>query len=390
VFGGALDKATGFLDPRLVLTSLLPSIAFWSAALALAGSQVGWARAQHWWSHLSSGANIFVSVVTVALLVLFAFLLSAYEGTLISLYEGYWGRGAAGRWLTSVAAGRHRKRVMGLDEKITALDQAINVLTTDIGQLDEQIAALPAGDERDRLAKEASSQRGQLLAESRQADGLIEFWYRNYPRDVVRVLPTRLGNILKAAEDYPAYEGRYGMDAVFFWPRLFAVMSDSIRSALSDARANFVLLLNVGTLALLLTAGSLAALAFATIHPAAAFWASAAAGAVVAYLMYRSALGPARAYAELVRSAFDLYRGDLLTQLKLSEPATFDGERALWSNLGQMMYRGDASDEDVLDAARAGAPAAAPAPHPGAIASLRDMLGRAGNTIADRLGRNRH
>jgi hypothetical protein len=373
VFGGALDKATGFLDQRLVLTSVLPSVAFWSAGLALAGSQVGWAKAQHWWTHLNSGTNVLVSVVAVALLVLFALLLSAHEGALISLYEGYWGRGPVTGWLAARAAGRHRRRAERITRKIARLDERINALPAEIAQLDHDLAGLrplgrpPAAADRllaRQLAREVAGQRRQARTFPQQADALTGFQYRNYPRDPARALPTRLGNILKAAEDYPAYEGRYGLDAVFFWPRLIAVVPDSTRSDLSDARATFVLLLNVCTLALLFSAGAFAALIFAVIRPADVFWASAAGALVLAYLMYRSALGPAQAYGELVRSAFDLYRGDLLAQLKLSEPASFEQERTLWDNLGQMMYRGDASDPDVLDAARTSAPAAPP-PAPG-------------------------
>jgi hypothetical protein len=373
VFGGALDKATGFLDQRLVLTSVLPSVAFWSAGLALVGSQVGWTQAQHWWTHLNNGTNVLVSVVAVALLVLFALLLSAHEGALISLYEGYWGRGLVTGWLARRAAARHRWRVKRITGKIAQLDEAINALPAEIAQIDRDIAGLrprgrplAAGDRllARQLAKEVARKRRQERTFPQQADALTGFQYRNYPRDPARALPTRLGNILKAAEEYPAYEGRYGLDAVFFWPRLFAVVPDSTRSDLSDARATFVLLLNVCTLALLFSAGAFAALIFAVIHPADVFWASAGGALVLAYLMYRSALGPAQAYGELVRSAFDLYRGDLLDQLKLSEPASFDQERTLWGNLGQMMYRGDASDPEILDAARSAAPPAPP-PAPG-------------------------
>lgn len=386
MFGGALDKVTGFLDQRLVLTSLLPSVAFWSAALALVGSQVGWAHAQHWWAHLSSGTNVLVSVVAVALLVLFALLLSAHESALISLYEGYWGRGPVGRWLAGRAAGRHRRRIESIARKGRHLDERINALPDEIAQMDRDIAAL-RGDRllARQLAKEVASKRRQSRNMPRQADALTEFQYRNYPREPESALPTRLGNILKAAEEYPAYEGRYGIDAVFFWPRLIAVVPDSTRANLSDARATFVLLLNVCTLALLFSVGALAALALAVIHPAGVFWASAAGGVVLAYLMYRSALGPAQAYGELVRSTFDLYRGDLLNQLKLSEPASFAHERTLWSNLGQMMYRGDPSDPDILDSARVSAAAATP-DQGDVISAARSMLEEAGAAILAVLG----
>jgi hypothetical protein len=354
VFGGALDKVTGFLGQRLVLTSLLPAVAFWAAIVALAGSQVGWTRARHWWSHLSGGTNIFLAVVAVALLVLFALVLSGLEGTLIGLYEGYWGRNAAATRLTRFVAAWHRKRVTGIARELGDLDQQIDELGEEIKKLGAQIDSQPAGDQRSTRERERADKTRLFLAKSQRAAALTEFRYRNYPVDPELALPTRLGNILRASEQYPAYEGRYGMDAVFFWPRLLAVVPDSARADLSDARATFVLLLNVCTLALLVSGCAFGALIFAAIRPATDYWVSGAAGLVLAFLLYRSALGPARAYGELVRSTFDLYRGDLLARLDMPEPATFSEERALWQQLAQMMYRGDASQPEVLDAARTG------------------------------------
>jgi hypothetical protein len=311
MIGGMLDKVTGLLGQRLVLTSLLPAIAFWAVVAGLAGSQVGWQHAETRWNHLDTAAHILLSVGAVAVLVLFALILSAYEGALLSLYEGYWGRRGPGSWLASVGKRWHKRQ-------------------------------------RDRLTA---------------AD--YEFLYRNYPRyrgqprdgnDEDRpeyIMATRLGNIIKAAEVYPNDVGRYGMDAVFFWPRLCQVIPDNARSSLDDARTSLTLMLNVCTLASGLAAGALVALAVATIMPAAACWATAVGGAVAALLAYRSALGPARVYGDLVRSMHDLYRGDLLAKLGFALPDTLAAERDLWQNLALQMYRRGANSQALLDAARA-------------------------------------
>jgi hypothetical protein len=309
MFGGMLDKVTGILDQRLILTSLLPAIAFWAAAAGLAGSQVGWQHIDTRWNHLDSTAKILLTVAAIGLLVLFALILSASEGTLLGLYEGYWGSRGPGSWLAAAGKGWHRRR-----RRLKGTD--------------------------------------------------YEFIYMNYPRDrnlnapdvATRpeyIMPTRLGNIIKAAELYPGDEGRYGMDAVFFWPRLYQLIPDNARSSLVDARTSLALMLNICTLGLGLAAGTVIALAATTIKPAAAFWAMAASGVVVAWLAYRSALGPARVYGELVRSMYDLYRGDLLAKLGFAPPDTLTGERELWKNLGLLMYRRAADSQAVLDNARA-------------------------------------
>jgi hypothetical protein len=335
VIGGILDKVTGFLDQRLIQTSLLPSLAFWSAVAVLTGGEIGWGRARTWWVHLGTGTSVLLVVVAVAVLVLFALVLSAQEGALLRLYEGYWGRSDLAVRLARRAAKRHADRVEGLNK--------------DIGKLTDDITKLHDADP-------------EKQAKTRQVAVRFEYQYRNYPRDAVEAMPTRLGNILKSAELYPAYEGRYRMDAVFFWPRLIAVVPDAARADLSDARASLTLLLNVCTLALLLSAGAFVTLAAAMVHPAVAFWAAAGGGLLVALLAHRSALSPAKVYAELVRATFDLYRGDLLGQMKFALPDTLADERALWATLGQQMYRGATSTntEEVLNAARAAAVSPAP------------------------------
>ena len=385
MFGSALDKVTGFLDPRMVLTSLLPSLGFWAAVGALAGTQVGWSPVQHWWTHLSSGASVLLAIAGLAALVLFALVLSAYEGALLSTYEGYWGRGGPTAWLANTVAGWRRRHAGNVDANITALDAASDDLKKTIDALEKSAADLAreikmlAGngvlapqlqqlkDKQQQLGKTEEmlqDQRAVYADKDNQSKALTEYLYSNYPSKLDRVLPTRLGNIIKAAEEYPADKGRYGINAVFFWPRLIAVIPDAARADLSDARASMTLLLNVSTLAFLLGVGSFTALAAAMLHPAAAFWACGAGGLVLAALAYRSALAPGRIYAELVRAAFDLYRVDLLNQLKFGLPDNLDEERALWDNLGQQMYLGAANSPDVLDAARARTVNPPPQPSP--------------------------
>ncbi len=332
MFGGMLDRVTGILDQRMALTSLLPAIAFWAAVAALAGNQIGWQHVGTRWNHLDGTAKILLSVIAIALLVLFALILSASEGALLGLYEGHWGSSGPGNWLATAGKSWHK---------------------------------------RQRRLKRAD----------------YEFIYLNYPRDrnlnapggadrPEYIMPTRLGNIIKAAELYPSDEGRYGIDAVFFWPRLYQVIPDNARTSLIDARTSLALMLNICTLALGLAVGTLITLGVTTVKPAAAWWATAAGGLIVAWLAYRSALGPARVYSELVRSMYDLYRGDLLARLGFALPDTLTGERELWKNLGLQMYRRAADSKAVLEAARA----KAVSQEAGTEASARNVATGKGNS----------
>jgi hypothetical protein len=298
MFGGILDKVTGFLDRRMVLTSLVPSTAVWAAVAILTATHIGLARTFAWWSHLDSESRFVTALTAVALLALFAALLSALEGTVLRLYEGYWGTRRRVTWLARHSADRHRRRMSALDP---------------------------------------------------EDDVQFECRYRNYPRRPEDVMPTRLGNILKGAEQYLGDHRRYCLDAVFFWPRLMWVLPETARGDLADARTSLSLLLNISLLAAALACGSVTALAALQIRPASVFWAAASGAALTSVLAYRSALSIAQVYAELVRSAFDLYRGDLLEQLGFAVPASLGEERELWMNLGQQLYRRGASTPEVLD-----------------------------------------
>ena len=56
------------------------------------------------------------------------------------------------------------------------------------------------------------------------------------PAEPGPVMPTRLGSALRAAESYPGSDERWGLDAVFWWPRLCLLLPDSARNQAGEAR----------------------------------------------------------------------------------------------------------------------------------------------------------
>ena len=90
MFGSMLDKATGWLDQRLITTILLPALAFWSGIGALVIAHLGWDRSGHWWNGLDSLQKIVVAGGALAALLLFAFLVQIALPAVVRGYEGYW------------------------------------------------------------------------------------------------------------------------------------------------------------------------------------------------------------------------------------------------------------------------------------------------------------
>jgi hypothetical protein len=135
--------------------------------------------------------------------------------------------------------------------------------------------------------------------------------YYLYPRErwVDDVLPTRLGNILLAAERYPIE--RYGVDPVIFWPRLYPLLPAEFRQDYEEFVRDYEFPLTLAALASL--TGAICGLgAFVTGQSPATFALAFAGPLIVAYAAYCLALPSAIEMAEQQRTAFDLYRGRLL------------------------------------------------------------------------------
>jgi hypothetical protein len=163
-------------------------------------------------------------------------------------------------------------------------------------------------------------------------------WYLEYsrypaPRDV---LPTRLGNVLRAAERYP--EQRYGAEMILIWPRLYQVLPreaiDDVESARSTMEFLLVLSLWFGGFGV----GAPLMIVFFEGDPLTAA-VSVAVGAGGAYAAYLSAIAAASEYGEQLRSIFDVYRLDLLRRLSLPAVRDITDERRLWQALGALIGR---------------------------------------------------
>ncbi len=64
---------------------------------------------------------------------------------------------------------------------------------------------------------------------------------------------------------------------------------------------------------------------------------------------YLAAVTSATVLGDLVRSCYDLFRGDLLARLGWQMPPTLKRERQLWTVLGQQLYRrGSTQQGDAL------------------------------------------
>ena len=171
---------------------------------------------------------------------------------------------------------------------------------------------------------------------------------RAYPTDEIKkdpyaARPTLLGNILYAYEEYP--RKRYGMDAVFYWTRIWMDMDAEKKQQIDNAWSladGFVSLAAVsflgGLLWIILSLLNLVGLSPARMPVNGWTFLSGVGFVLLGYIFYRSSLPFNRSNGELFKSIFDLYRGkvEAMMKLKPNEKATWE---AAWAYLQYGMLR---------------------------------------------------
>jgi hypothetical protein len=159
----------------------------------------------------------------------------------------------------------------------------------------------------------------------------------NYPSKEAALLPTRLGNIIAAWEEYSAL--RYGMDGVTLWPRLVPLLKkrDFLRYV-DGEKIVFDFLLNLLVVSLLLGVEFCYILLLTRQFQGAALVVTAT--CVAMYLLYQALLVAARQWGTTVKVAFDLFRHDLHQQLGLKPQSAFAEDFELWQDFSRfVIYR---------------------------------------------------
>jgi hypothetical protein len=272
MLGTFLDKLGGLFDRRFI-------VAYWSPlfiGFGLTGGLVIVARGLpvvfDWWVKLSVEEHVVLGVGSLLAVTLLAYVLDALTVPLLRFYEGYW----PWKWLTGP------------------------IITW----------------QKTQKAWRPTSAK------------LYEV-----PRDPALLKPTRLGNVLAAAEEY-SYQ-LYRLDAVTWWPRLVTLLPESFRSQLDTALTPLLALLNLSMLLTFLALGGGASLLLTD----KAWWGVSVVlgGLVLARACYVAAANQAADYGQFVRVAFDLYRHDILKQMHVPVPDNLVEERLLWDALNAMV-----------------------------------------------------
>ena len=189
-------------------------------------------------------------------------------------------------------------------------------------------------DEQDMLARSVQFRGNQAALEIRNA----------FP-EARSILPTQLGNVIRAFETYPRRQ--YGMGAITLYPRLVSVVDEDYSEVMQQSKSSLDFMLNSATLAGMLSG---VILLTSLLYPASLVEAWSTLGAILQALVflllarwfYQQGLGAAASWGNTVKAAFDLYRNDLVAKLGFDyAPKSVNEERRLWENITRRIAFGD-------------------------------------------------
>ena len=245
--------------------------------------------------------------VAVLLLWVLAILLLLLNTLLFRMLEGYFGPFA---WTRGRA--RMQDRYSVATRRLKATYQAI----TD--------PASPASEEAKRA----------------YYDDLLQF-HMNFPSRRRLILPTRFGNVIRAFETYP--DTLYGIDGIPGWLRLQGVIPKDFGALVEDAHAQVSFYVNSSFLSLVfaVVAGGRFLLRCCETLPdlsaalvaSRGFLVAFVIGLIVSWLAYEAAVERARAWGDLVRSAFDLFLPELAKKMGYTLLPEREKRRRFWRDV---------------------------------------------------------
>ena len=299
-----LNGSAKELGVRFNLVSLLPTTLLVALVLALlqSGAPGHEPDGAKLWAELKAiGAGELVAV-SIGLLAV-SLILHPFQLALMKLLEGYWEASPAGHAFGMVGIELHRRRRERL--------QAISERQTPLFDL-----TWPYVTEQEKTR--------QVVLADRELSA--------YPTEA-RLLPTKLGNALRAGEDEAG--SQYSLKAVTMWPRLFPHLSAPQAGVVTDRRNQVDIAIRLCVTlaaATLITVALLFRYGWWLLLPTAT--------ALLSVVSYRAAVRAAISYGEALRVAFDLYRFDMIKNLRYELPTNEEDEAALGDAISEFFING--------------------------------------------------
>lgn len=313
-----IDKSTSLFGKRFIIAYLFPLFIVITGWLYIQSHIPCGIIAEDWWekifSFLIGKENSFSSFLELCIIYLVIITIIAYGMQVITrltflIYEGYWSEifPYNSKMRTYVQSVENKRKTKKLNLWLLLHDDLITIAQSD--HIDEKRYATI----HDRLVN-------------------------HFPPDKNDILPTAFGNQLLAAEKYPLVT--YGMDIIYWWPRLWLLLSDAERTENEDLVIPLIALLNTTTALYVGGIGYLFCFMdhiplvielglFTMLFEVGIFTGFIIAG----YIFYHLAMLQLIPYGDNIRAVADLHRLDLLKALHLPLPDSIQEEKEIWKNI---------------------------------------------------------
>lgn len=191
-------------------------------------------------------------------------------------------------------------------------------------------------DDLDEEYRTCRKKKEEFPAKSRaRRNRLMKEKMERFPDQEGLLLPTAFGNTLRAFEIYPRV--MYGFEAIDGWSRILAVVPKEFLGLIDNAKAQVDFWVNLGFLSIISLAELIAFWIAKGIVPP--IW-------LAAIILLILVISPWRArrlateWGDHVKSAFDLYRFNLLDAFGIPHPENREAEKTTWQKISQaIVYR---------------------------------------------------
>jgi hypothetical protein len=305
------------LADNWVSKTLSPALLFWIAGVAAILLAPGGDQRERDLEQAFNGAaptlQVAALVAGLALVTLSEQFSKALSLAVTRALEGYWPRLASPirRLLVYVAASRYRKA----RDRWNHLNK----------QMEEHGVASLSADERAKYTA-------------------LELQLHRAPTDDALRMPTRFGNVMRAAEARIA--GWYGLDPVLCWPSFWLVLPDGAKTEIADARTALDARIGAWFWAVAYCLWTPVLYAISPSPSGLWLFAPLVIGTMLAFVAYYGWLVPAaETYAGLLEAVFGLYRSKLYEAYsdeagKIKQMPGVVGEQDIGASLTLLIWRG--------------------------------------------------
>ncbi|MFG2746089.1 hypothetical protein ACGFY0_39285 [Streptomyces chartreusis] len=249
-------------------------------------------------------------------------LLRPFERLLVQQLEGYWSAPSPLAPLRGAAIELHRRRRNNAFTRLTLAMRNQPEFPDGPSSL-SQLAAQERRMERQARAIARDRKTYETYPDDKNVHG-------SGPLSSTHVMPTRLGNVLRRAEEMAG--GRYGLNAMTVYPRIYPYVSERLAEAMARQ-----LELLAATASLSVSFGLLSALTIPLLGRLDWWSLTPFAAATLSVLAYRGAVVTAGYTGIVFSTVFDLHRFDLTAAMRYPLPKTaaeeFDLNQRLTSYL---------------------------------------------------------